>query len=87
MIVLIQQKNTENMMSDLYFNEESDCEKNTNNNEVTFFNHFSLRLNRKMYVNESHEKETTEVGVLKILQMMMQENTMLESLLNKVVGL
>ena len=63
MIVLIQQKNTENMMSDLYFNEESDCEKNTNNNEVTFFNHFSLRLNRKMYVNESHEKETTEVVV------------------------
>ena len=61
------ERDTENTMSDLYFNEESDySEENTSDNEdfhPTILQPFQFELEKKTCGNESHEKETTEAVV------------------------
>ena len=65
------ERNAENMMSDLYFNEENDySEKNTSDNEdfcFTILQQFpSEPEQKKMYCNESHEKETKPINTLAV---------------------
>ena len=88
------------MMSDLYFNEESDySEENTSENEdfrFSILQPFQFEPEQKKTCdNESHKKGTTEAVVrrysskylfLKILQIS-QENTCVEVSFNKVAGL
>ena len=58
------EKDTENMISDLYFNEESDySEENTSDNEdfCSSIQPFQFDfVQKKTCGNESHERETTE---------------------------
>ena len=53
------------MMLDLCFNEESDSEENTSDNEdfhSTIFQSFQFEPEqKKMHGNESHDKETTRI--------------------------
>ena len=61
-------RNTENTISDLYFNEESDySEESTSSNEVfhsTILQKFYFEPEQKKTCdNESHDKETTEAVV------------------------
>ena len=62
------ERNTENTISDLYFNEKSDySEENTSDNEVfcsTILQPFQFEPEqKKVQYNESHEKETKHIRV------------------------
>ena len=86
-------KNTENTMSDLYFNEESDCsEEYTSDNEnfhSTILQPFQFEPTKKQKCgNESHEKETTETIVRRyyskyVLLKVLQESTCAKNNLSK----
>ena len=86
-------KNTENTMSDLYFNEESDCsEEYTSDNEnfhSTILQPFQFEPTKKKKCgNESHEKETTETIVRRysskyVLLKILQESTCAKNNLSK----